>query len=662
MSLLVYMQDALPLPNDLAACQQMIVELAARLRALEARTGVVGATQSVEHLQFGEAATSGATEVSPQAAGALSLSHVDDLTAQLRDRDARLEELARVVLDLQHARQGLEQEVQTLQLTLDKLLKQIYGRRGERFLGDPTQQKFDFGDDPQTEDTFRDAVAEAEKVVQEIETRRQAKKAASQPQGRSEKFPEHLSRVEQIIDVAADQKTCVTHGARIVIGYDTTETLKIKRPELYVEVTKYPKYACPGKSDCGVLQAPRQPGLVSGNRFDTSIGAEVITQKHGYHLPYYRQQDWFAACGWTPSRSTLLNILTAAEAVLHPLADYYRQILLTGKVTGCDETTITLIVPPVIPAITLVDPRSKRIHEVFSAAKAKDQPSVKARMWAYRGIDIPLNVFDFTVSRHRDGPDEILANYSGTLMADCWSGFQKIELRSDERITRAACWAHARRKVFDGRSSHPLLAAHLLALIQQLYDVEDRGKVLSVAERLALRQRESIALLNRIRTVMDSVECQLVLPKSIFAKALGYLRNHWTALLVYTTNGLLPIDNNDVEQLMKQVAIGRKNWLFLGSVEAGNRTATLLTLISSAVRHDLDVGAYLKEVLDQLLAGSMDYESMRADVWKQSHPEHVRAYRQDERQEASDRRTKKRALRRLSQPEKTQGSNQPPQP
>jgi hypothetical protein len=114
-----------------------------------------------------------------------------------------------------------------------------------------------------------------------------------------------------------------------------------------------------------------------------------------------------------------------------------------------------------------------------------------------------------------------------------------------------------RRKVFDGRSSHPLQAAHLLALIQQLYDVEDRGKTLSVAERLALRQRESVQLLNRIRLVMDSVECQLVLPKSIFAKALGYLRNHWTALLVYTTNGLLPIDNNDVEQLMKQVALGR---------------------------------------------------------------------------------------------------------
>ena len=152
-----------------------------------------------------------------------------------------------------------------------------------------------------------------------------------------------------------------------------------------------------------------------------------------------------------------------------------------------------------------------------------------------------------------------------------------------------------------------------------------------------------------------------MLPKSVFAEALGYLRNHWQALLQFTTNGLLPIDNNDVEQLMKQVATGRKNWLFKGSVEAGNRAATLLTLVSSAVRHDLDVGAYLKDALDQLLAGSTDYASLRADVWKLSHPEHVRVYRRDERQDASDRRTKRRAQRRLAQSEKNAPEPDDPQ-
>lgn len=559
-----------------------------------------------------------------------------------------IEEQARLIADLQGSRTQLQQANQTLQLTLDKLLRQIYGRRGERFLEDPTQRKLDFGDDPQTEDALRDAVAEAQQVLEAVQTRRKAK---PQPKGRSEKFPDHLPRVEKTIDAPANQQTCATHGPRTLIGYDTTETLKLKRPELFVEVLKYPKYACPGKSDCGVGQAARLPGLVAGNRFDTSIAAEIANQKYAYHLPFYREQDWYAACGWAPTRSTLLNILAAAEKLWRPLAAHYRQVLMGSRVIGCDETPVTLIVPQVIPGIDPLDPRSQRIHEVLSAARKKDQPSVQARMWAYRGVDVPLNVFDFTVSRHRDGPDEVLAKYEGTLLGDCWSGFHQIAVRHDGRIARAACWAHARRKVFDGRSSHPQLAPLFLALIRQLYDVEDRGKSLSAEDRLALRQRESVPLLNRMRTILDSDECSRVLPKSVFAEALGYLRNHWPALLLYTTDGLIPIDNNDVEQLMKQVATGRKNWLFKGSVEAGNRAATLLTLISSAVRHDLDAGAYLKDTLDQLLAGSTDYTSLRADVWKQSHPEHVRAYRREERQEASDRRTKRRALRRLAQSE-----------
>ena len=493
-----------------------------------------------------------------------------------------IEEQARMIADLQGSREQLQQANQTLQLTLDKLLRQIYGRRGERFLEDPTQRKLDFGDDPQTEDALRDAVAEAQQVLDAVQTRRKAK---PQPKGRSEKFPDHLPRVEKTIDAPANQQTCPTHGARTLIGYDTTETLKLKRPELYVEVTKYPKYACPGASDCGIGQAVRPPGLVAGNRFDTSIAAEIINQKYAYHLPFYRQQDWYAACGWAPTRSTLLNILAAAEELFFPLAAHYRQVLLGSRVIGCDETPVTLIVPQVIPGIDPLDPRSQRIHEVLSAAREKDQPSVQARMWAYRGVDVPLNVFDFTVSRHRDGPDDVLAKYQGTLLGDCWSGFHQIAVRHDGRIARAACWAHARRKVFDGRSSHPQLATLFLALLRQLYDIEDRGRPLSVEDRVALRQRESVPLLNRLRTLLDSDECSRVLPKSVFAEALGYLRNHWQALLLYTTDGVLPIDNNDVEQLMKQVATGRKNWLFKGSVEAGNRAATLLTLIVTVHKH-----------------------------------------------------------------------------
>jgi hypothetical protein len=268
-------------------------------------------------------------------------------------------------------------------------------------------------------------------------------------------------------------------------------------------------------------------------------------------------------------------------------------------------------------------------------------------MWAYRSVTVPLNVFDFTVSRHRDGPDAFLETFTGKLMADCYSGYQGIELRSGGLIQRGACATHARRKVFESREAYPLESSLLLAKFRQLYDLEDRAKTFSADERLALRQAEAEPIWSSLRTWLDSAAAARVLPKSKFAEALGYLRNHWEPLRLYLTDGRMPIDNNDVEQLMKQVAVGRKNWLFIGSVAAGERAADFLTLVSSAIRNDLDVWAYSKDVLDQLLAGSTDYEALRPDLWKQSHPEAIRTYRVQERRDRADRQRFHRAQRRI---------------
>lgn len=566
----------------------------------------------------------------------------DDLTAC----HALLLEQARTMVEMQQSRTELSQEIEELKLQLAKLYQQLYGRRSERVVDDPNQKKLDFADDPAVQDALADAAAEAEQIVEEILVRRKKNKKKRQPG--SEEFPAHIERYEVTVPVSDEVKNCLTHGERQLIGYDVTKTLEFLRPVLRVRVTKIPKYICVDHPECGVQQPPREKGLVEGNRFDTSIAAEIVTARFGYHLPYYRQQDWFAGCGWTPSRSTLLNISAAVAEVLKPLAAYYRQLLLACGGLGCDETTVTLIVPRTIPLVEADDPRSARIHEVLSRAVEEGRPSVQARMWAYRPFDLPFNVFDFTVSRHRDGPDEVLADYTGNLMADCWSGFEAIELRSDARIVRGACWAHARRKVFEARDNAPQQSSVLLAMIRELFDIEDRGKQFTADERRLLRERESRPVLGRIRAYLDSEAVTRVLPKSVMGKALTYLNNHWDALQIFVGDGRMPIDNNEVEQLMKQVALGRKNWLFLGSVEAGNRAARLLTIISTAVRNDLDVYAYVKDILDQLLAGSMDYHSLRADIWKQSHPEFVRTYRADERRDAADRRHYRRAQRRLT--------------
>jgi hypothetical protein len=204
--------------------------------------------------------------------------------------------------------------------------------------------------------------------------------------------------------------------------------------------------------------------------------------------------------------------------------------------------------------------------------------------------------------------------------------------------------------VFEGREAYPLESSFVLAKFRQLYDLEDRAKTWSVAERLALRQEAAEPIWSSLRSWLDSEAAARVLPKSKFAEALGYLRNHWDPLRLYLTDGRMPMDNNETEQLMKQVAIGRKNWLFVGSVAAGERAADFLTLVSSAIRNDLDVWAYSKDVLDQLLAGSTDYHSLRPDIWKESHPEAIREYRVQERRDRAERQRFRRAQRRIEAP------------
>ncbi len=566
-----------------------------------------------------------------------------DLPQDVPACHALIAELASSVSELHDREVQLTQELEELKLTITRLLLQLRGHRRERFVEDPKQMKLDLGDDAEAEETLADAVAEAEKIVQEYTVRRTLK--PKRP--RNEKLPEHLPRYEVPLPVSEEVANCPEHGPRKKIGEDRVETLEFQRPKLRVRVTVIAKFACEHEPCCGVKEPERPLGLVEGNRYDTSVAAEVLAAKYFYHLPVYRHQDWFAGCGWTPSRSTLLNLLEATAFVLEPLADHYRRLALASPVLGTDDTTVTLLLPPVIPEPKANDRRSQRIHEVFTRARAEGRGSVTARMWAYRSVEIPVNVFDFTVSHHRDGPDEFLKDYCGKLMADCYSGYQSIELRSAARIQRGACWSHARRKVFDGRGSHPLEASHVLAMIGELYDIEERGKTLSAEERLALRRREARPVRDRLRAWLDGESAARVLPKSLFAEAVRYLRNHWDALGLYLTDAGMPIDNNDTEQLMKQVALGRKNWLFLGSVAAGYRAATFFTIVSTAHRNDLDVWAYVKDVLDQLLAGWTDYHALQADVWKQSHPEHVRTYRTEERRDRADAKRFRRARRRL---------------
>jgi transposase len=600
------MQDAANLPKDLDACHVLIAELSARLSG----------NQSL-------------------------LNHKDNLLVQ---KESLLVEQATAIVNLQSSREELTQENEELNLAIQKLLARLYGHRRERF-DDPAQGKLDFGNDGAVQDGLADAATEAEKIVQEYTVRRVMGKKAKV---RDEQLPAHLPRYEVLAEASPSDQHCIEHGSRSITGYDLTETLEFERPKLRVRVTKYPKYVCDGHPDCGVVQAPRPASLVEGNRYDTSVAAEIVVGKYGYHLPIYRQQDWFAGSGWSPERSTLLNIQASAAYVLEPLYRHFANMVRSSPLIATDETRVMLLLPTDIPLPIAGDARSRRIHDVFSEARAKKKGHAAARMWVYRNFGADgVNVFDFTVSRHRDGPEEFLKNYSGILLGDCYSGFESIEMKSNSGVLRAACNAHARRYVHEATEHHPLEASQLLAWYRQLYDIEDQSRGKNPEEVLTLRRQLSTPIMNAMRQWLDGDSAAKVLPKSPLGEAIRYLKNQWGALTVFLSDGRVPIDNNDVEQLMKQVATGRKNWIFIGSVEAGYRASILLTIVSTAHRHHLDVWLYIKDVLDRLLAGERDLASLEANRWAKAHPEAIRKYRAEEARYRADSKAVRRARRRL---------------
>ena len=330
-------------------------------------------------------------------------------------------------------------------------MRRAFEKRSERYLENPDQLRLDFGDTPEAASAaegLAEALAQAASAAAEIIVPEHTRRPHAPRKTRNEQLPAHLPRYEVPATVSDETKNCATHGEKTLIGHDRQETLEFERPKLKVRVTLIPKFACVKSPECGVTAAARPEGLVEGNRYDTSVAAEIIANKFSYHLPIYRQQDLFAGSGWAPSRSTLLNIAESAGDLLPPFIDYLRDAVLASAVlasavVGTDDTRVTLLLPAggTVPAVRDGDPKSKRIAEVFAAARAEKKPSVTARMWVYRSVAVLLNVFDFTVSRHRDGPDQFLidSQFTGTLLADCYSGYHGLTLRSDARIARAAC-------------------------------------------------------------------------------------------------------------------------------------------------------------------------------------------------------------------------------
>jgi len=326
--------------------------------------------------------------------------------------------------------------------------------------------------------------------------------------------------------------------------------------------------------------------------------AHLIVSKYTDHLPLNRLQHIYDRQGYFLHRSTLSDWMAASAQLLRPLYARMVRVSLQSQSMHTDDTTVDM-----------QDPRTYLRSE--------------AHLWMYLGDAAhPVNVFDFTISRKRDGPEKFLADYRGYLHADAFSGYDRLylpdPLTTQARIIEVACNAHARRKYYEARTSDPLRSHQALAYYRQLYELERQAKDFSDAQRLQMRQELSVPILNKFKEWQEK-QHKDVLPKSPMAEALGYTRNNWTALVRYTEAGFLDIDNNVSEREAKRIAVGRKNWLFVGSEQGGHTAAVLMSFTSTCHRLGIEPWAYLRDVLTRLPTTPADQlDHLLPHRWKEA--------------------------------------------
>jgi transposase len=313
----------------------------------------------------------------------------------------------------------------------------------------------------------------------------------------------------------------------------------------------------------------------------------------------------------------------ATAELLLPLYERQRQLVLQSAVMWTDDTRVTVL--------------------------GGEAGSFQGHFWTYIGDkQHPYSVYDFTTSRSRDGPTRFLQDYSGYLHADAYTGYDAIFLGTGSEVIEVACWSHARRKFFDAENSYPREAHQVLEWIRQLYDIEDRAHDCTIDARRQLRAREAQPVLDKIEAYLAELVLR-VLPKSSLAKAVTYARNQWQALRRYSEDGRLTIDNNVSERTLRHQAIGRKNWLFLGSESAGPRAAVLHTILAGAKRHRIEPWAYIRDLLLRLHADDLHLDEMLPDRWATAHPEAILTHRLEESRDRAIRTRARRAHRRVRQ-------------
>jgi len=496
-----------------------------------------------------------------------------ELTAQ---KDAHIQKLTEKL-------ESTQRQLAILQRQMEQMLRRLYGRKSERL--NPNQLMFD--------NIVIDSIEQGQNAPPETpeETTTVRKTASPRAHHGRVPIPEHLERVEILLDVPEEQKVCPETGEPLkVIGVEVSEKLEYRPGKLLVNVYKRPQYGLP--EGAGVVSAPMPDHPIARCKADTGLLAYITVSKFADHLPLYRQDGIFEREGVAIPRATQSSWLMQTYDGIQMLEKVFRDALCESDVIFTDDTVTPL--------------------QDKGNGKVK-----KARMWVYvrGGAGPPLTVYDFSMDRSKRRPLDFLEDYLGYVHADAYSGYDELFRRPG--IIEVGCWAHARRKFDESVSSRPQEATDILARIARLYhEVETPCAEATPEERRRCRQEWARPILDGIFARIEEMRPKTI-PSEPLRKAIDYALNQRQALYRYLEDGRLRPDNNLAENAMRPVAVGRKNWLFVGSERGGRAAALFMSLIQSCKNCNVNPWEYFDDLLRRIMSHPVSrLRELLPDQWK----------------------------------------------
>ena len=488
-----------------------------------------------------------------------------------------LHQLQKLVLDLSARLQRSELE----QARLRELLGAKRERRSEKLSADQlalfaalweAQQEAapDAGDDNDDHDEPAPPAAGTAGTAS-LEPPLKKRKRTGRPE-----LPKDLPRETIQYDIAHKDQPCAEcQGNLRLIGEERRERLEVIPAQMKVVEEVCFKYACP----CSIHQAAKPAQPLPKSIASASVLAQVITAKFLHHLPLHRQEQIWAVQGVTLSRKTTAGWLAQVADLMKPLYGKLKQHVFGSQVLGTDDTGVKVLDP------------------TLSFAR-------KGHFWPYCGDrGHPGIVFQYTATRGTKEVIEFLRDYGGRyLQADAYSGYDALYRDPRRDLREVACWAHCRRYYMKALETAKEQVGPALHLIHRLYRVEAEVREFTPAQRLTWRQEKSVPLLRELRTYLDGLAL-VALPQSPVGKALRYTFNQWTALNRFCEDGELAIDNNATERTLRAIAVGRHNWMFVGSDLGGRTAATLMSFVATCRLLRIDTFAWFRDVLTRIAQG-----------------------------------------------------------